>query len=189
MPEDEQLRRALDRYLTYQQFCEDARDFACREPGKFMKKVVGRSGREIVGKKCRSARDFSQELFDDLMPALYDACFIGVVGVFEKIVFDHLDNALTPMKMVMETGYQSGPFSFCAKSFVRGKDEIKNLGNVVQLLKGKIPADLEKDLTWIVDYRNRLAHGRRFGQDPAVPKDMQEVVETLERLLQEIAPS
>jgi len=189
MAENEELRRALDRYLAFQRFCNEARNLADREPGKFMNRFAKYVSGRHVGKKHKSPRDFCGELFDDLMPALYEACFVHIVSVFEKVAFDHLDNAVGPMRNTMEAGYRSGPFFMVSKRFVKQKEEIKNLGGVTQLLKGKIPQNLEKDLIWVVDYRNRLAHGKHFGEEPREPKDMQEVVEILESVLEQIAPS
>lgn len=185
MAGNEALRNALIRCRAYQAFCRQARDEAVRNPGRFRTRW-GNIAVDQVGRKASSDREFAGDLFDDLLPTLDELCFLELIRVFEKLLFERLTNAAGDIRKVVKEERESGPFQICSSGLIRDQDDVRNLGALARIMGGTISAALQNDLRRIVDYRDRLAHGKRFGQDPAVPMSMDDVVEILERVLARI---
>lgn len=187
-----ELHEALEIYHILRACCIEAMESIKRDPGKFARKVAEKTGK-TAGAAGYSRESF-QHFFDkSLAPILDEVCFIDLVRVFEKTVFEFVNNASGEIKSAIKKGSKEKyPFYLCADKFVKvSEQDIHNLGDVQKILEDKISPDLHKELTNIVKYRNWLAHGNRFKKEgePNLPGDLREIHEILEEVLAEIRPA
>ncbi len=85
------------------------------------------------------------------------------------------------------------PFQAFADKFVKERNEdipnlgdLRNLGDVKGILKGRLHDSLYDELDAVITYRNWLAHGDRFSKRPGHPGDLPDVVKILQDVLSEI---
>lgn len=188
MARNDELRLALERYLLHKKFCDDAWSLADRNPGKFKQGVTSAIPEMIAGKKSKTDREYSDELKIAHGAMLYEVCFLDIIGTFEKILFDRLENALGLVEKMVGQGYKRGPFTLCSASLIKGTREIHNLGHIRDLIKPHLGQQQKSDvgLDIIVDYRNWLAHGKRFKERVAFDTRLEDLVEILEAILDKI---
>jgi hypothetical protein len=183
------LKETLEIYNVLKACCSEVMEWVKRDPAKFASKLAQKTSR-APGDPSYSKKSLA-ELFDNTVtPTLDEVCFIDLVRVFERIVFDLVDNASGQIRRVIEKGSKEKyPFHLYADKFVKVKEtDIGNLGDVQKILQGRIDRDLENKLTNIVKYRNWLAHGKRFADKPSWPGTIAEVLEILEEVLTKIRP-
>lgn len=140
-------------------------------------------GIPVADKKRKVPRRIQIETyFDQIRKQISDNTFVEMVATFERIVFTKIGNATGLTRKVVREHYEQGnPFHTAIASFVKSPDEINRLSSLHNMLQGRIPNDLSDRFGEIISYRNRVTHGRRFGEDTHLT--LQEVLETLSRIL------
>jgi len=173
------LRRVFNQYNTLLILCLKARERALSDKnGKYLLAL----GLDIVGQK-KKREDSISAYFDILQKELEDNAILNLVATFEKLVFDQIPQATTRFKNILVSHYeQQEPFSSSVQAFVKNKQDINNLTGIQNILSGSISVTLENKLRDIFRYRDRIAHGRRFGKDSSLT-----VFETLESLDETLA--
>ena len=67
-----------------------------------------------------TARKISRILFDnEVTPILYEMCFLDLIRVFERIVFEFVDNATGEIEKIINKSKEIYAFSSCAAKFVK----------------------------------------------------------------------
>jgi len=179
--------------------CEETMESVNRAPVPFSRKFS--EATETASQPTKDLRDFFRDFFDNrVTPRLREICFLDVVRTFEFMVFELVGHASGNIRKIVNdststrhTKKPGFPFQVCASRFVKVKGEdvlnpgdIRALGDVKEILKGKIRQDLYDSLDGIVTYRNWLAHGGRSSKRPAYPGDVPDVVKVLKDVLTEI---
>jgi hypothetical protein len=174
-------------------------DSVRRNPGPFSRKFADATG--TTGQCKGDLRSFFEDLFANRVTrALLEICFLDVVRTFESMVFELIRDASGNIKSILtdprsaKAGNKARfPFQSYADKFVkeRGEDirnpgDLRNLGDVKEILKGRLHGELYDELDAIVTYRNWLAHGNRFSERPRHPGNLQDVVKVLGDILTEI---
>ncbi|MDM8551351.1 hypothetical protein QUF72_14800 [Desulfobacterales bacterium HSG2] len=108
-----------------------------------------------------------------------------MTATFERIVFTKIGNATGLTRKIVREHYdREKPFHIAISSFIKSSDEINRLSSLYNILQGRIPNQLSDKFEEIINYRNRVTHGRRFGEDTHLT--LQDVLETLSRILKMI---
>jgi hypothetical protein len=179
------LLKVFDRYELLFNLCANAKMRSLSDKSdNYMRKL----GLDIVGKKKikKKRNSLINEYFDVLQKDLEDSAVLNLVAVFESIAFNNIPSVVDKSKKKLSSHYiQSDPFSSSVKSFVKSTQDIKNISTIVDILSGNIPISLENDLKKIIDYRNRIAHGKRFGStsDLSVRATIEKLDEVLESVI------
>lgn len=173
------LNGPLERYVTLKKICDNARDRAKQNP-QFVKETFDI---RVVGKKVRNESEFLLEYFDRLQQQLFESFFIEVVATFEQIAFARASNTVGTIRKLVEKHYPAGdPFKMSASGFVKDTKDIGNLAALKAIVTNSIPSDLQERLAEIIKYRNRLAHGKRFGEETDL--NIEDVVAILSDVLE-----
>jgi len=139
----------------------------------------------IVFKKKAKREKNIEDYFAALEQDIIDNTFINLVATFERIVFSKLPNAIGLIRNIVEENYpQESPFHLTIRSFIKDANEINNLATVQKMLSGKISESLSEQLDDIISYRNRVAHGKRFGEDTDLT--LEDVLKILSEIVQKI---
>lgn len=174
-----ELKNSLEAYQSLKFICLTAKKMASINPDKY---VVDYK----LPLKGKNRKEEISKFFDKIQDKLLENFFLDLVASFERVIFIKLDNASGNMKKILKKEYPSGlPFSRQSDNLVKGRDSIKNLNNIKEILKNKIPEDLQNELTEIIRYRDKLAHGKRFHEKLKLTK-LEDVLLTLENILDEI---
>ncbi|MFA6223026.1 MAG: hypothetical protein WC647_12000 [Desulfomonilaceae bacterium] len=188
-----ELEDTLEIYRALRVCCTEAMELAKRNAWKNLAKKLEATSKKTHGDAPYSKRDL-ENLFDNhVMPILDEVCFIDLVRVFERIVFELVDNASGEIKKTIKGSKANYPFYLCAEKFVKSSTErdIRNLGDIQEILKGGVSNSLYDDLGKIVKYRNWLAHGNRFKDkkdQAARPGEMDWVLDIFKEILTRIRP-
>lgn len=138
-------------------------------------------GFPYLGEKVKDKKAFVGEKMDNLIEAIDELIVLGLVSDFEKIVFDRVRNASGEIQKIVKKQYKSPPFLDFSTSFVKSVNDIDKLSIIKSIIIEKIPEDLYKKFAEVVEYRNRLAHGKRFGEQSLMSFD--EISEVLDDVL------
>jgi hypothetical protein len=182
MPECPELKRALERYETLRLACEMARRSAEEDPKDF----ASRLGWELTGRKGYTDElDFFKKLFDELGDKLYEMCLVDVAAELESHVFKKLPNAVGNIRSFLEKEYTKTktPLSRAASKFVLSDKDVRNLSGARELLASNLPQSLMNNLDYLVQQRDRVSHGKRFGGEPKKRHDLTVIVADLEEIL------
>ncbi|MFH0822276.1 MAG: hypothetical protein V2B18_05950 [Pseudomonadota bacterium] len=196
MSPERNLDDALEIYRALILCRDEAMDCVRRDPGPFSRKFAEavNAGRPLKGEP----RNFFETFFDmRVTPTLYEVCFLDIVRIFEFMVFEMVKEASGNIKNIVRDPRSAKktkfPFQSYADKFVKerggdihGPGDLRNLGDVKEILKGRLHQRLYDGLDAIVTYRNWLAHGNRFSGRPRHPGDLQDVVRLLNDILSEI---
>ncbi len=129
-------------------------------------KYINTLGLDIIGGKRKNRSNLINDYFDTLQKDLYDFAVLNLVATFEKMIFNRVSLAEQKSKTILASSYEmSAPFATSIKSFVKSKQDINNMSGVLNILSGTISTTLRNRLKEIIDYRNRIAHGKRFGKE------------------------
>lgn len=171
----EDLLHVYNKYNTLLTLCIKAKERAIADKtDKYLREL----GLDIVGKKKKQRDDMIKEYFDRVQKDLEDNTILNLVATFEKLIFNNIPTAINNSKEILNTHYSNqDPFSSSIKSFVKSTQDINAVSAIQGILSGHISTSLGKNLKEIIDYRNRIAHGKRFGKESQIT-----VSETLERL-------
>lgn len=121
----------------------------------------------IVGKK--EVRRSVEIYFDEMQDAIEESAHIALVSTFEAVIYEKLRHASGKMKVSLKDNYQDHePFSLASERFVKDHEVLDSLNKIRDVLKDKIPSELEKKLSEVISYRHRLAHGKRFGEETSL---------------------
>lgn len=93
-----------------------------------------------------------------------DMAFLALVAAFEMLVFARIELAGEKIRSMVEAGYHSDqPLYAFRLAFVRDHESFRNLGGLRELLGDDIRITaLAQDIKAIIDYRDYIAHGKRF---------------------------
>lgn len=173
------LRDTYDYHLVQIDIATKAKDRALSDKtDKYLRGL----GLSIVGAKKKNRDDAIKEYFDGMQKILEDNAIVNLVAVFEKVTFDSLNLATDDAKRLLDANYDEDmPFSSCITALVKTKDDVNNLSGLHSLASGTMSTSLAKDLKDIIEYRNRVAHGKRFGRE--IGKTVKDVLETLDEAL------
>lgn len=145
-------------------------------------KYISSLGIYIERKKKKNREKYINEYFDNLQKELTDNAILCLVATFEKLIFNKIPFVIETAKETLADNYDNGnPFSKTIKSFVKDTNNINKISDIQNLLIGNISMRLSNKLKEIIDYRHRIAHGRRFGQDTLLTVD--EVLESLNEVI------
>lgn len=171
----EDLLHVYNKHNTLLTLCIKAKERAIADKtDKYLREL----GLDIVGKKKKQREDMIKEYFDRVQKDLEDNTILNLVATFEKLIFNDIPTAINNSKEILDTHYNNqDPFSASIKSFVKSTQDINAVSAIQGILSGHISTSLGNNLKEIIDYRNRIAHGKRFGKESQIT-----VSETLERL-------
>ncbi len=171
----EELLHVFNKHNTLLTLCIKAKERAVADKTD---KYLTDLGLNLIGKKTKDRKNMIKEYFDTVQKDLEDNTILNLVASFEKIVFNNIPIAINHSQKILKSHYkESEPFSSSIKSFVKSTQDINNISGIQNVLSGNISAALNNKLKEIIDYRHRIAHGKRFGRD-----SMLTVSETLEKL-------
>ncbi len=173
---DTQLKNCHDRYSVLLTLCNNAKMRALSDKSDRFLRDHG------IAISSRRQREKSiEDYFEGVFQQITDDAFVALTATFERIVFAKAGNATGLARKIVRENYGKNPFDIAISSFVKDSDDIHNLSAVHHMLQGKIPNDLSHDLGKIISYRNRVTHGKRFGEETTI--SLQNVLETLSKIL------
>lgn len=175
-----ELRNCYDNHLVLLNLIASAERRAIADKSE---KFSSDHGIPLSGRKGKVPR--RKEIlvyFNNLRKQVSDNAFVEMVATFERIVFTKIGNATGLTRKIVREHYERGnPFHIAIISFIKSSDEINRLSSLYNILHGRIPNDLSDSFEEIISYRNRVAHGKRFGEDTHLT--LQDVSETLGKIL------
>lgn len=145
--------------------CINARSRAITDTsGKFLENIkYAHTGDQ------RPSRTSIDSDFDLLHKKIDDGSFIELISSFEKIVFQKINNATGSIRKIVCAEYiKPEPFAISSDKFIKDAEDIGSLKKIKGILDGKIPSGLSSRLEEIINQRNRVAHGRRFGIESSI---------------------
>ncbi|RLC10006.1 MAG: hypothetical protein DRI57_21080 [Deltaproteobacteria bacterium] len=177
------LKKCYEDYLVLKNICEKARQRAISDgSGKYLFDI----GFPHAAEKAKNRKKVIGEYFEEIQEKLFESNFLKIVAVFEKIVFKKLGNAAGEAEKVLNKNYgRSHPFHSSIRRFVRSPSDVNNLRGVRDIMYGESNIPLAAKLGEIINYRNRLAHGKRFGQETTLTLEeslsvLNEILETID---------
>lgn len=148
-----------------------------RKDDGFLKAI----GFPYVGKLSNDRKQFIGQKMDLMTKSIEELIVVGLVSDFEKIVFDRVENASGEISKLVKSQYNSNPFKYFSADFVKSVKEIDKLSVIKSIIAKKLPDELLQKFSEVIDFRNRLAHGKRFGEQSIMPFD--EIAQTLDDVL------
>lgn len=144
-------------------------------------KIVPESIVRVYSVKEKQAQYFTT----NLSKIYYETSVVSLVAIFEKIIFAKYKTSYGTIKGIVITNAQR-PLDFfkSREKFVNGN--IDKLHSIIELIDGHIDAELLSKLKKIKEQRDYLAHGKRFGEAPAVNMKLELVAEILDKVITEI---
>ncbi|MEM7107895.1 MAG: hypothetical protein AAF519_06690 [Bacteroidota bacterium] len=128
-------------------------------------------GFPFVGEIQKERKQFINDKMDTLIIAMNELIILGLIADFEKFVFDRVKNASGEISKIVSSEYKLDPFKKFSDSFVKTAEDIDKLTTIRSMVSTKLSHQLSTKFGQIIDYRNRLAHGKRFGRDPIMSLD------------------
>jgi len=180
---NEDLSDCYNNYLIMLKICLMAKDRAVSDKSN---KYIFSLGGKLLGNKTTTNRAKKIEIFfDSLQQDLIDSYFINIVATFEKIIFSKIPTAVGDTRKIVKDNYdENGPFGLVIGRFIKATNDFNNLSNIKELLRGKIPSDLFDGFDEIVNYRNRIAHGKRFGEETTL--NLEDLIYNLDNIIQSV---
>lgn len=181
---NEDLSDCYNNYLVMLKICLMAKDRALSDKSN---KYIFSLGGKLLGNKTTTNRSKNIEIFfDNLQQDLIDSYFINIVATFESIIFSKIPKAVGDTRKIVKDNYdENGPFGSVIGRFIKATNDFNNLSNIKELLRGKIPSCLFDVFDEIVNYRNRIAHGKRFGEETTL--NLEDLICNLDNIIQSIA--
>jgi hypothetical protein len=81
------------------------------------------------------------------------------------------NNASGEISKIVKQKYNSNPFHEFSTDFVKTSKDVDKLSIIKAIISPKLPAELSKKFAEVIDFRNRLAHGKRFGEQSLMSFD------------------
>jgi hypothetical protein len=138
-------------------------------------------GFPFIGEISKDRKGFVGSKMDIMVQSMDDLIILGLVSDFEKIVFDRVENASGEITKIVKQKYKSKPFLKFSADFVKSSKDIDKLSIIKAIVSPKLPEELSSKFAEIVDFRNRLAHGKRFGGNSLMSFD--EIAQSLDDVL------
>ena len=138
-------------------------------------------GFPYLGEISKDRKGFISTKMDIMVQSMDELIILGLVSDFEKIIFDRVDNASGEISKIVKRKYNSNPFKEFSTDFVKTLKDIDKLSIIRTIVAPKLPEELSNKFTEVVDLRNRLAHGKRFGEQSLMSFD--EIAKTLDDVL------
>ena len=138
-----------------------------RKDDSFLKAI----GFPYIGELSKDRKKFVDTKIDLMVQSIEELIIIGLVADFEKIVFDRVSNASGEISKIVKMKYTAEPFKNFSTDFVKSVKEIDKLSVVKSIISNKLPEELLLKFSEIIDFRNRLAHGKRFGEQSIMSFD------------------
>lgn len=185
------MKAALGTYYDLKDICSAVRETALRSPNSPVAGKIFSAGKTV---RKRDKRDIINEHFDSLQQKIEELCVLNIVASFEMAVFRRIGNAYGEIKSIVEDGYNKRlskrepvPFYIASSSFVKNREDIRNLSGVRKLLENKIPEALFNQLAEIIEYRNWLSHGKRANVGKESGLKVDEIYSTLNKIFDRIS--
>lgn len=134
-----------------------------------------------VGKLSKNRKQFIGEKMDLMNQSIEELVVLGLVSDFEKIVFDKVENASGEISKIVKNHYKASPFNKFSTNFVKSEKDIDKLSIIKAIISPKLPNELANRFSDIIEFRNRLAHGKRFGKQSTLSFD--EIAQILDDIL------
>lgn len=148
-----------------------------RSDDAFLKAI----GFPYISEISKDRKGFVGLKMDAMVQSMDELIILGLVSDFEKIIFDRVENASGEIAKIVKQKYASKPFLNFSSDFVKTSKDIDKLSIIKALVAPKLPEELSKKFAEVVDFRNRLAHGKRFGEQSLMSFD--EIAQTLDDVL------
>lgn len=174
------LLHVYNKHNTLLTLCVKAKERAIADKtGKYLREL----GLDILGQKKKQREGMIKDYFDGVQKDLEDNTILNLVATFEKLIFNNIPEAINNSKEILNTHYSNqAPFSSSIKSFVKNMQDINAVSAIQGILSGHISTSLGNTLKEIIDYRNRIAHGKRFGKESQIT--ISETLEMLDEVLE-----
>jgi hypothetical protein len=122
---------------------------------------------------------------DNVFKIAQDSAIVILVATFEQIVFAKYRTSYGALKVVVRDKTDSSIDYYDSRErFIF--DSIGRLSGIFDLIKGKIDSDLYNILFQIKEYRNYIAHGKRFEKPPDLQLELEEIAKILDEVLLKI---
>ena len=161
------LEEIVQSYESLKNICNTAKKRTKREPS-FALDIIPQTKKMKKMKKIKGKRDIIDDYFDSLYQRITEHYIIELIATFEQIIFDRLDNAYGEISSILSAEYtkrrknnKPTPLYLCTNSFIKNKENIRNLGGASKILENKISQESLDDLNEIIKYRNWFSHGKR----------------------------
>ena len=137
----------------------------------------------MSAQKKKKRESIIKGYFDGVQKDIEDNAILNLVATFEKLIFNKIPAATNNSKQILASNYVfNDPFSSSIQSFVKTHEDINNISGVLSILSGNISVTLENKLREIIEYRNRIAHGKRFGKESLL--SVSEILEKLDETIE-----
>jgi hypothetical protein len=135
-----------------------------------------------AGLKKKDRKETIENYFDSLQQQIFDNSFVDLVATFERIIFIKIGNSSGLLRRIVKENYSAQyPFSIAIEGFIKDSNTINRLSSIQKILDGGISNYLSEQLKNIIDYRNRITHGKRFGSETTLT--MKKALEILNEIL------
>lgn len=129
-------------------------------------------------------QDTAKMYIDKVNLLAYENGIVALVSTFEKLIFDMYDTSKGEIKKTIENNTPTQiPYYKSRKKVVR---EMNNLADIINLIEGTIDEDVFKQLKQIKEYRDYIAHGKRFGSVSPYTFKLEEIALILDKIIIEI---
>lgn len=135
-----------------------------------------------AGLKKKGRKETIENYFDSLQQQIFDNSFVDLVATFERIIFIKIGNSSGLLRRIVKENYSAQyPFSIAIEGFIKDSNTINRLSSIQKILDGGISNYLSEHLKNVIDYRNRITHGKRFGSETTLT--MKKTLEILNEVL------
>ncbi len=110
-----------------------------------------------------------EKIFDEIDQKNFESSFIGLVAVFEKIIFTKFGNAYGEIKKLVKEKYVSPkPMYKHGEHFIKDVENTDSLAAIKNIISHQLPKEVLTEFDEIITHRNVLAHGKRFGKSATI---------------------
>lgn len=165
-------------YNTLIIICERARERSISDKtGKFIRDI----GANIIVKKGKRESNIN-DYFDIIKNKIYDFCFIDLVAEFEGQMIEQVNHTRGRIERTLNVNYdKNDSFGESINNFIKNEDQINSLHEVNSIIEEKLSSDNAEVLSISIKYRNRLTHGKRFGEE--ITLSIKKLDKTLKEIL------
>ncbi len=163
MSAKEKLEEIVQSYDSLKKICNAAKERSKRDTSFALQIIQSKKA-----KKIESKENIIDIYFDSLHQKIDEHYVIELIATFEQIIFSRIDNAYGEINSILSTEYakrqqkrQAAPLNRCTSSFIKNKEEIRNLGGASKILENQVSKESLDELDEIIKYRNWLSHGKR----------------------------
>lgn len=154
----DELSDCLRRYHLLQQIRSQSRTRVLAQP-------AGEYSRSLLGNEKIDGGRINQ-IFDDADEALRDLFIVELVATFERVIFGLAGTAIGEFRRAVDLVPERTPFYEFRARFIFTAESIGNLGGMREILKD-LCVNFDR-IRVIVEYRDWVAHGKRFARKPSI---------------------